>query len=498
MPRNNAYFAGSRTAASIGSRSIAVAFEMDYFPIFLDLRDQPVLVVGGGAVAERKVRLLLSAGARVNLVARQLSENLTELAKQGRLEWLAPEFEAAHVAGRRLVFAATDDNTVNRLVYAEAERIGVAVNVVDDAAHCRFISPAIVDRSPVQVAISTGGGSPVLARRLRRWIEQLLPHGLGRVAAVAASMRTAVKEMLPFPARRKFWEASLTDENLKRWSSGNDQAIRSELVARLAASRPAVPEGVVYLVGAGPGNPELLTLRALDVLGRADVILHDRLVSDEILDLARRDADRIYVGKQAGNHHRTQDEIHRIMLEQAALGRTVVRLKGGDAFVFGRGGEELQVLREAGVRYEVVPGLTAATACAAYSGIPLTHRDLAQTLTFVTGHYAATGPAGKAGVDWSAIAGEGKTAVVYMGVRQAGAISRDLLDAGLPADFPATLIEDGSLSSQRVLTGTVGSLQRLARRARKGRPGLLVIGRVAELGRNLDWFEGVNEIQTAA
>jgi uroporphyrin-III C-methyltransferase/precorrin-2 dehydrogenase/sirohydrochlorin ferrochelatase len=356
----------------------------------------------------------------------------------------------------------------------------------------------VVDRSPVLVAISTGGSSPVLARRLRRWIEQLLPHGLGKVARAAAELRAEVKKQLPNGQGRRFWEARMTDANLLRWAGKAPAAILREMTSLLRHVQPVESPGMVYLVGAGPGNPDLLTLRALDVLGRADVVLHDRLVSNEILDLVRRDAERIYVGKQAGNHHCQQEEIHRIMLEQAALGRIVVRLKGGDAFIFGRGGEELEVLRSAGVPYEVVPGITAATGSAAFAGIPLTHRSHAQSLTFVTGHSAAGTLDRPTKIDWRGIAGEGKTVVVYMGIRQAEAIRKNLLDAGISARLPVALVENGSRDEQRVIVGTVGNITALAQQASRGSPGLLVIGEVAALAAQLGWFVNPREVKSAA
>ena len=471
---------------------------MRYFPMFMDLQGQDVLVVGGGAVAERKIRALLSAGALVDVAAKTVSARVQAWAKGHDIRSITDRYDAAQLAGKKLVFAATDDPDLNHRVFRDAERLGVAANVVDDTAHCRFISPAVVDRSPVLVAISTGGSSPVLARRVRRWIEQLLPRGLGKVARAAAALRGEVKKQLPAGHARRFWEARLTDADLQRWSGKTPAAILGELKSLLHHTGPQVPRGMVYLVGAGPGNPDLLTLRALDVLGRADVVLHDRLVSDEVLELARRDADRIYVGKQAGKHYCRQEEIHRIMLEQAARGRTVVRLKGGDAFVFGRGGEELEALRNAGVPYEVVPGITAATGCAAYAGIPLTHRRHAQSLTFVTGHMAADAAGRPAFIDWGGIAGEGKTVVVYMGVKQAENIRRGLLDAGISAELPVALVENGSRDDQRVIEGTVASLPELARRAGRGHPGLLIIGQVAALAGFLGWREEPRGIPTAA
>jgi uroporphyrin-III C-methyltransferase/precorrin-2 dehydrogenase/sirohydrochlorin ferrochelatase len=475
---------------------------MDYFPIFMKLQGLPVLVVGGGTVAERKIRLLLKAGAEVSVVAGTLNEQIIAWTREARVFHLAEEYHNLQLQGKRLVFAATDDSHLNREVFRDAEAVAVPVNVVDDLQHCRFISPAVVDRSPIQVAITSGGASPVLARRLRAWIERLLPIGLSRVATAAAGLRKEVKIRLPRTARKGFWESQLSDRNLKKWSLLVEQEItgilRSGIRKATQGAVAALPRGRVYLVGAGPGRPDLLTLRALEILGLADVILYDRLISDEILDLARRDADRIYVGKSAGNHHRTQDEIHRLMLEQAQLGRIVVRLKGGDAFVFGRGGEELEFLRDHGVTYEVVPGITAATGCAAYSAIPLTHRDHSQTLTFVTGHLAAgrNDEAGK--IDWGSIAGTGRTTVVYMGVGQAEKIRQALLLAGISGKLPVELIANGTLDKQQQIEGTVDTLPAIAAQLENDAPGLLIIGQVAALGRNLAWFKpGWNQKKAA-
>lgn len=471
---------------------------MDHFPVFMNLKAQAVLVVGGGTVAERKIRLLLKAGADVHVAAQRLSENVRGWLDTGRLARVTAEYDPEMLSGKRLVFAATDDRDLNRRVFHDAEARGVPANVVDDAAHCRFISPAVVDRSPVQVAISTGGASPVLARLIRGRIERMLPSGLGRVAETLRSLRAEAARRLPIDARRRYWESLLSWDRVRLWSSRPVPVIRREARDALRRGDPVRSVGSVCLVGAGPGNPNMLTLRALQVLGSADVILHDRLVSGEILDLARRDADRIYVGKAAGNHHRRQAEIHRIMIEEAGKGRTVVRLKGGDPFVFGRGGEELEALRAAGVPYEVVPGVTAAAGCAAYSGIPLTHRDHAQSVTFVTGHLADGDTEGGNGVDWRNVAGEGRTAVVYMGVRQASAIRKSLLAAGIRPDLPVALVEDGSQATQRVLHGTVADLAALAVQVRKGRPGLLIIGQVASLGSTLGWFQANSTIKNAA
>jgi uroporphyrin-III C-methyltransferase/precorrin-2 dehydrogenase/sirohydrochlorin ferrochelatase len=489
---------------------------MDFFPVFNNLQRQQVLVVGAGNVAERKARLLLDAKALVRVVARELNPQFQAWLAEGKVGHLAQEYEQRHLEGARLVFAASDDADLNARVFADAESMGILANVVDSPALCRFISPAVIDRSPIQVAISTGASSPVLARVIRGWIERLLPLGLGRVAKVAGALRSTVKQALPHAERRRFWEQLLQEKRLRAWSLQDEEQVGRQMLEILAADPAANAasgalgdtlagagsSGKVFLVGAGPGRADLLTLRALHVLGQADVILHDQLVTDEILDLARRDADRVDVGKRAGDPHnrngRSQQEIHELMLREARAGRTVVRLKGGDPFVFGRGGEELEFLHEHGVSYEVVPGISAALACAAYSGIPLTHRDHSAALTLVTGHAANPTAAGQPGVDWSAVAGAGRTVAVYMGLKQARQIRSELLQAGIAPELPLALVANGSRSSQRVLHGTVNELHHLAARIEAGSPTLLVIGQVAALGSRLGWFRNTPSLQVAA
>ncbi len=485
---------------------------MDFFPVFLNLRDQAVVLLGAGSVAERKARMLIQASAKVRVIARELNPQFLAWQTEGRIVHLGEEYHARHLQGARLVFAASNDIRLNAQVYADAEHAGILVNVVDDPSLCRFLSPAVIDRSPIQVAISTGGSSPVLARVIRGWVERLLPLGLGRVAAVAGALRNTVKQTLPLSSRRGFWEQLLQEKQLRSWSLQDESQISRQMEAALAVASTAAigqgngndlkSKGKVFLVGAGPGRADLLTLRALHVLGQADVILHDQLVSNEVMDLARRDADRIDVGKRAGDHHRSQEEIHQLMLQQANLGRTVVRLKGGDPFVFGRGGEELEFLHQHDIAYEVVPGISAAMACAAYSGIPLTHRDHAAVLSFVTGHGARPKSASDGQqhppVQWQSIAGPGRTAAIYMGLKQAGRIRQELLQAGIASDLPVALVAHGSLEQQQAVHGTVNDLHQLAASIEPGAPTLLIIGQVAALGSTLSWFKNHPSLLAAA
>ena len=485
---------------------------MRYFPIFMDLRDQRVVLVGAGGIAERKARQLIQCGALVRVVARKLNPQFELWESSGEVVHHSEEYASQVLEGARLVFAATNDEVLNRQIFEDAELRSIPVNVVDDKHLCRFISPAVIDRSPIQIAVSTGGSSPVLARRIRAWIEALLPMGIGQVAQAAGDVRRLVKEIIPNKQRRALWERLMSDRQLRAWSLLNVSEIKQQLKREIRISAQALEgadarPGKVYLVGAGPGRADLLTLRALHVLGQADVILHDRLVSEEVLALARRDADRIDVGKRAGGRHagrehRKQEDIHDLMLKEVAKGRTVVRLKGGDSFVFGRGGEELEFLRDHGIAYEVVPGITAALGCAAYAGIPLTHRDHAHTLTLVTGHFSkepgSRTQSGIDSVDWAAVAGAGKTAAVYMGVRQAKSLRAELLRCGVDPELPVALIVNGSLESQQVLHGTIRTLHQLSVQVGDEAPGLLIIGQVAALGSTLAWFSRSAELKSAA
>lgn len=458
---------------------------MDYLPIFLRLRGEQVLVVGGGEVAARKITLLARAGAHVTVVSPEIGPAVASQLADSVVH-LPAEFRPEHLEGARLVIAATNRHALNAWVSRLAEARGVAVNVVDDRELSRFIVPSIVDRSPVVVAISSAGAAPVLARRLREKIEAMLPQGLGAVARLADGLRRKVAARLPdASARRRFWEA-LFDGPLGRDAAGRNAAtLRLEVERALArAARSGRREGEVALVGAGPGDPDLLTLRALRALQDADVIVYDRLVPAAILDLARRDAERIYVGKAAGAHHLPQNEINALLVRLAQEGKRVCRLKGGDPFVFGRGGEELEALAAARVRYQVVPGITAATGCAAYAGIPLTHREHAQAVTFVTGHCKGDVDT----LDWAALARPGHTVVFYMGLAALEAILARLREHGAAADWPAAVVERGTLPEQRVVTGTLATLPARVRAARFGSPALLIVGEVTRYADQLRWF----------
>jgi uroporphyrin-III C-methyltransferase/precorrin-2 dehydrogenase/sirohydrochlorin ferrochelatase len=459
---------------------------MRHLPIFLDIQGRACLVVGGGAVAGRKVELLLRAGGRVTVVSPALGEGLAEASAQGRIRHVVTLFTPAALTGHCLVVAATANPAVNAAVAAAAADCGLPVNVVDDPALCTFIFPSVVDRSPVVVAVSTGGASPVLARVLRARLETLIPATYGRMADLMAAFRTEVRARLPEgPARRRFWERVLQGPVAEQIYAGRERAAIRALrqALRDAAANPA-PQGEVYLVGAGPGDPDLLTFRALRLMQQADVVVYDRLVAPALLDLVRRDAERIYAGKEKARHTLPQEEINHLLVRLALEGKRVLRLKGGDPFLFGRGGEEIDQLAAHGIPFQIVPGITAATGCAAYAGIPLTHRDYAQSCLLVTGH----GKGGEIGLDWEAVCRPRQTVVVYMGLEGLAAICAGMVAHGLPPDWPAALVEHGTLPEQRVLVGTLAGLPEQARVAGLGAPTLLIVGEVVRLAERLSWI----------
>jgi len=458
---------------------------MRYFPAFLDLTGRSVLLVGGGEAAARKLRLLRKAGAEVTVLAPRAGTEIEGLAASGAVRLVRRGFVAGDVTGRSIVQAATGLDAVDSRVAEAAGLAGLPVNVVDRPDLSSFIMPAIVDRDPLVIGISSGGAAPVLARRLRERIEALLPAGLGRLARFAETFRGAVEANLSnFVERRRFWERFFDGPLAEKILAGDERTARERMLALInggspsrAAGSSASGPGTVHIVGAGPGDPDLLTFKALRLLQRADVVIYDKLVGPEIIDYARRDAERIYVGKAKANHAKTQDQINALLLSHARAGKQVVRLKGGDPFVFGRGGEEQAYLRAHDVEVEVVPGITAATGCAAAAGIPLTYRGEAQAVTFLTGHARD----GEPDLDWAHLVKLRQTLAIYMGVSTAAVISRRLIEHGLDPATPVAVIENGTLPNQKVATGSLAGLEALLQANGIVGPALIVVGEVVRL-----------------
>ncbi|EOC0415896.1 uroporphyrinogen-III C-methyltransferase [Cronobacter malonaticus] len=454
---------------------------MDHLPIFCQLRHRACLLVGGGDVAERKARLLLEAGAALTVNALTFAPQFEAWAEQGMLRLVQGEFNASLLDDCWLAIAATDDDAVNNQVSEAAEARRIFCNVVDAPKQASFIMPSIIDRSPLMVAISSGGTSPVLARLLREKLEALLPQHLGKVAGYAGQLRRRVKQTFTaMSERRRFWEKFFVNDRLAQ-SLANDDEQAVNRITETLLSEPLDDRGEVVLVGAGPGDPGLLTLKGLQQIQQADIVVYDRLVSDEIMNLVRRDADRVFVGKRAGYHCVPQEEINQILLREAQRGKRVVRLKGGDPFIFGRGGEELETLCDAGIPFSVVPGITAASGCSAYAGLPLTHRDYAQSVRLITGHLKNGGE-----FDWHNLAAEKQTLVFYMGLNQAAAIQEKLIEHGMDPQMPVALVENGTSVKQRVVAGVLTELGALAQRVES--PSLIIVGRVVALRDKLNWF----------
>ena len=459
---------------------------MDLLPIFLDIRDQPCLVVGGGRVAARKVASLRRAGARVHLIAPELALELREELKAGQLRYQPRPFADPDIAGMRLIIAATGDRAVNERVARLAKAANIPVNVVDEPEACTFLLPSVIDRSPVVVAVTTTKASPVLARLLRGRLESMIPAGYGRLADLCARYRDAVKARFQDEGdRRRFWDRVLVGGVAERIFSGHLAEADAAMERELAEARPSGGLGEVYLVGAGPGDPDLVTFRALRLIQQADVVVYDRLVAKPILDMTRRDARRIYVGKERDNHVMRQEEINRLLADLAKKGHRVLRLKGGDPFIFGRGGEEIDTLAAEGIPFQVVPGITAASGCAAYAGIPLTHRDFAQSVTFVTGHLKD----GSIDLNWSQLAQPRQTVVFYMGLIGLNIIVERLLAHGVSPDMPIALVQQGTTHRQRVYTGTLATIQGIIAQEQIEPPTLIIVGEVVRLRNKLNWFQ---------
>ena len=461
---------------------------MDYFPIFLNLTQKPCLVIGGGGVAARKIKLLAKAEAKITVIAEEINTTIITMETCSSLRLIQKKLILTDILDYQLVVCATDNETLNKEVAAFCHKHTILVNVVDNPALCSFIFPAIIDRSPVIAAVSTGGVSPVLARLLRAKIETVIPAQFGQLAQLAEKFREKVKETITITSERRiFWEKILQGSVAELIFTGKNSQAETLLEQQLAMTKPLDHQGEVYLIGAGPGDPDLLTFKALRLMQQADVVVYDRLVSAEILELVRRDSEQIYVGKKRDNHSVPQDSINQLLASLAKKGKRVARLKGGDPFIFGRGGEEIETLMAQGIRFQVVPGITAASGCASYAGIPLTHRDYAQSCTFVTGHLKD----GSINLNWQQLTAPNQTIVIYMGLIGLEKICTAFIEHGCEKAHPIALIQQGTTSAQNVIVGTLESLPELVKMQTIKPPTLIIIGEVVTLHSTLAWFKPV-------
>jgi len=468
---------------------------MQQFPLFIQLKNRPVLIVGGGVVAARKVRAILAAGASVHVVAPELCRPLQQLLDSKKLTHDKRDYTTGDTHGYWLCIAATDQPTVNAQVASDAAEHNALVNVADAPQLGDVSFASVVNRNPLQIAISTGGHSPILARLIRARIAAFIPQSYGTLAQLAGDYRQRIKDRFhSLNERRRFWEVVLTGPIAQRLLTGDEAGARNALENCLKTNtnddsssasllNPA-EHGEVYLVGAGPGDPDLLTFRALRLMHQADVVLHDRLVSDEVLAMCPSEAEFIYVGKRRADHAMEQTTINETLVKHASAGKRVLRLKGGDPFIFGRGGEEIETLAEAGIRFEVVPGITAASGCSSYAGIPLTHRDHAQACVFVTGHLKE----GQLELNWQHLVQPNQTVVCYMGLTALAEFCAKLSQHGLAKDTPAALVARGTTQHQRVFTGTIASLPNIVSAKPVRAPTLIIVGSVVSLHEQLQWF----------
>ena len=465
---------------------------MKHLPIFVTIRNKPCVVIGGGLVATRKVASLLESGAIITVVSPEVSEELQRQIRENKIIHIARTFEPEDIQGAYLVFAATDSREVNRSIGEIAQDQQTLVNIADDPEHSNFVLPSVLDRSPVVIAVSTGGASPILARQLRLKLEAMIPSASGRLAGITEEYREKVKGFFPKQSqRKKFWENALKGPVSELVYAGQESSARQQLDTMLEQGLSATPVGEVYLVGAGPGDPDLLTFKAVRLIQQADVMVYDRLVSQPILDMASPDAERLYVGKQKDDHAVPQHRINDLLVEKAKEGKRVLRLKGGDPFIFGRGGEEIETLTEHGVPFQVVPAVTAASGCAAYAGIPLTHRDYAQSVTFATGHLKD----GSINLNWEQLTQNNHTLVFYMGLSGISEISKQLQVHGMSPEMPAALIEKGTTRHQRIHIATLATLPEKVIESGVSAPTLTIIGEVVKLHDKLNWYQPERHVQ---
>jgi uroporphyrin-III C-methyltransferase/precorrin-2 dehydrogenase/sirohydrochlorin ferrochelatase len=461
---------------------------LDHLPIFLDIRGKTVVVTGGGTLAARRVERALSAGAQVKLFAATLADEFRPFLTNAALTIYRRAPESGDLNGAILAYGAEENFEADKRLCDLARAAGVLVNVADTMELCDFITPAIVDRTPLVAAIASSGASPILARIIKAELESSIPATFGELAKFLGQFRDEVAERVTGATqRRRFWEDVTESAVGERVMAGDFKGAEAALRERLNTfgNGGGKPVGEVYLVGAGPGDPDLLTFRALRLMQRADVVLYDRLIGPRIMNLVRRDAERIYVGKQKNEHTLSQAEISGLLVRLARDGKRVLRLKGGDPFIFGRGGEEIEAVASHGIPFQVVPGVTAAAGCAAYAGIPLTHRDHAQTCIFVTGHAKD----GEVNLNWESLIQPKQTVAVYMGLAMIGRLASAFIAHGMVADMPVAVIDHGTRRAQRVVTGTMADIAAKAEAAGLKGPAIIIIGTVVTLRDRLAWFE---------
>ncbi|HEB29044.1 MAG TPA: uroporphyrinogen-III C-methyltransferase [Porticoccus sp.] len=464
---------------------------MDFLPLYFQLHNKTCLIIGGGKVALRKAGLLAKAGATLHVVAKEINAELQALVETTGGTIRRGEYASSDMQEKTLVIAATDDQQLNALVSKEAHQRHIPVNVVDSPELCSVILPAIIDRSPLVIAVSSGGKSPVLARMLRSKIESTIPSAYGQLADLVGSFRDRVKARFSkIDDRKNFWEEVLQGPVAEMVFAGKESVAQEMLLQRINEGDDPKPTGEVYLVGAGPGDPDLLTFKALRLMQQADVVLYDRLVADEIIELTRRDAEKIYVGKKRAEHAVPQEDINQLLVTLAKQGKRVLRLKGGDPFIFGRGGEEIEELAEHKIPFQVVPGITAASGCSSYAGIPLTHRDYAQSVRFVTGHLKD----GTTDLPWPELVHKNQTLVFYMGLVGLPIICQKLIEYGRSATTPIALIQQGTTKHQRVICSTLSDMPEKVIKEQVKAPTLLIVGEVVNLRKKLAWFELSNNM----
>lgn len=472
--------------------------DLQYLPIFMNMKNRVALIIGGGVIASRKAALVQKSGPSIHILSPDLSPSMERLIEQHGFKYIPQEYSSKYLNGKHLVIAATNDNEVNQRVFKDTGERGIPCNVADKTDLCSFILPAIVDRSPVIIAVSTGGRSPVLARYIKARLETLIPMAFGKLADLLGRFRQRAKDVVTDPDKRKiFWEGTINGPIAESVLAGDTAKAEQQLEKELndisqTVKRLVKRVGEVYLIGAGPGDPDLMTFRAQRLLQKADVVLYDRLVPSGILELCRREAEMVYVGKRKNQHTIPQEEISKLLVKYAQQGRCVARLKGGDPFVFGRGGEEIQELSKHGIQFQVVPGISAANGCAAYSGIPLTHRDYASGVSFYTAHRSAehilTGKGNALDLNWKNMINEHHTNVFFMGLGSLNEICSQLIAHGLPENFPAAMISKGTSALQRIEIGTLDTLPAQVKRAGLKSPALLIVGKVVRLREQLNWY----------